>query len=401
LTAAELVSSYGSPLWLADVDRFAANLRAFAAVWSARWPKTRIAYSCKTNRLLPLLRAAAGAGASAEVVCEAEYELAARGAAIDPERIVVDGPAKPESLLARAGQDGALVLADSVAELERAACRGIRRIGLRVALDSFTRAQTRFGIPPGEIVAAAGAAAALGLTVRALSTHLVSTDFDPRTGHVVVSWPREPAEHARAARLLADLAAELCASSHGIEELDLGGGLPEPAASEPHARAVIGALREAGFAGGLLLEPGRAIVADAVDLAFTVVSVKSLGDGKRCVACDAGTNFLPAALQSPVRVEAPGIDGPRTPALVSGPLCLNVDVLHPDAALPTLEPGATLVARAVGAYQQAASTEFGERRPAVALREDGFWRLYCAPDSRGAPVQDEPIWDEDFERHAA
>jgi diaminopimelate decarboxylase len=401
LTAAELVSSYGSPLWLADVDRFGDNLRAFGTVWSARWPKTRIAYSYKTNRLLPFLQAAARARASAEVVCEAEYELAAGGAAIDPERIVVDGPAKPESLLALAGQDGALVLADSVGELQRAARRGVRRIGLRVAVDSFTGARTRFGIPPREIVAAANAAAGLGLTVRALSTHLVSTDFDARTGHVVVSWPREPAEHARAARLLADLAAELRASSHRIDELDLGGGLPEPAASESHARAVTGALREAGFAGGLLLEPGRAIVADAVDLAFTVVSVKSLGDGSCCVACDAGTNFLPGAVRSPVRVEAPGLDGPRTPALVSGPLCLNVDVLNPDASLPALEPGAVLVARGVGAYQQAASTQFGERLPAVAVREDDSWRLYCAPDSLEVPVRHEPNLDDEFERHAA
>jgi diaminopimelate decarboxylase len=401
MTAPELVSSYGSPLWLADVDRFEANLRAFWAVWSARWPKTRLAYSCKTNRLLPFLQAVARARASAEVACDAEYELAARGAAVDAQRIVVQGPAKPQSLLARAGHDGALVLADSLAELERAARLGVARIGLRVALDSFTGAWTRFGIPPQEIVAAANTAAALGLTVRALSTHLVSTDFDPRTGHIVVSWPREPAEHGRAARLLAGLAAELRASSHHIEELDLGGGFPEPAATEPHARAVTGALHEAGFAGGLLLEPGRAIVADAVDLAFTVVSVKSIGGGMRCLACDAGTNFLPGAAWSPIRMDAPGVDGPRMPTLVSGPLCLNVDVLHPSASLPALEPGATLVARAVGAYQQAASTQFGERRPPAAVREDGSWRLYCGAESLEMPTRERPICEEKFERHAA
>jgi diaminopimelate decarboxylase len=401
LTARGLVSSYGSPLWLADIDRFGANLRAFAAAWSARWPKTRIAYSCKTNRLLPFLRAAASARASVEVVCEAEYELAAHGAAINAHRIVVDGPAKPESLLVRAAQDRALVLADSIADLERAARLGVRRIGLRVAVDSFTGACTRFGIPPQEIVAAANAAAGLGLTVQALSTHLVSTDFHARTGHIVVSWPREPAEHARAARLLAELADDLRGSSHRIEELDLGGGLPEPGATEPHASAVTSALREAGFTGGLLLEPGRAIVADAVDLAFTVVSVKSLGDGMRCVACDAGTNFLPGAAWSPVRVEAPGVNGRRRPTLVSGPLCLNVDVLNPNASLPALEPGATLVARAVGAYQQAASTQFGERRPAVAVRADGSWRLYRAAESLEVPAREIPICDEKLERHAA
>jgi NADH oxidase (H2O2-forming) len=45
----------------------------------------------------------------------------------------------------------------------------------------------------------------------------------------------------------------------------------------------------------LLLEPGRAVVADAVDLLFTVVAVKRLADGGRCLVCDAGTNLLPGA----------------------------------------------------------------------------------------------------------
>jgi diaminopimelate decarboxylase len=401
LTVRELLASYGSPLWLVDVDRFRGNLRAFEEVWSARWPRTRIAYSYKTNRLLPLLQAAAQAGASAEVVCEAEYALATRSAGMDPELIVVDGPAKPDSVLAKASRDRALVLADSVAELERAAERGIRRIGLRVALDSFTGAQTRFGILPQEIPAAASAAAGLGLTVRALSTHLVSTDFDPRTGHIVVSWPRAADEHARAARLLAELAAELNAGSHRIQELDLGGGLPGPAATERHACAVAGALLQAGFDGGLVLEPGRAIVADAVDLAFTVVSAKSLADGTRCLACDAGTNFLPGAFWSPLRLEAPGHDGPRTAALVSGPLCLNVDVLHPHASLPALEPGAALVARGVGAYQQSASSQFGERQPAVAVHEAACWRLYKNAEGLEGRVEAEAIREQEFERHAA
>jgi diaminopimelate decarboxylase len=373
----ELIAEHGSPLWLADVDRFRANLRGFSAAWHAHWPDTRVAYSYKTNRLLAFLAAAEQGGASAEVVCLAEYTLAAGVVETDPASIVVDGPAKPDSLLARAGAGGALVLVDSEAELQRAAAHGVSRIGLRVALRSFTGARTRFGIPPEEIAAAARSAAGLGLSVEALSTHLVSTDFDPGTGRVVVSWPRPPDEHARAARTLAQLAGELAADGHQVQTIDLGGGFPPAPDVGRHAQAVADALDQAGFRGGLLVEPGRAVVADAVDLAFTVVSIKTLADGARCVICDAGTNLLPGALSAPLRIEAP--DAPRSvtsPALVSGPLCLNVDVLHPSAVLPVLEPGATLVARAVGAYQQACSTQFGEPRPAVLAREGGRWRLH-------------------------
>jgi diaminopimelate decarboxylase len=383
MSVAELTAQYGSPLWLADVDRFAENLREFEAAWRAHWPWSQIAYSYKTNRLPAFLQAAELAGALAEVACAAEYELAAGVVEVDPARIIVDGPAKPDALLARAGAGGALVLADSRGELARAAAAGARRIGLRVALRSFTGAHTRFGIASAEIVAAAADAAALGLTVEALSTHLVSTDFERRTGRVVVSWPRATDEHAQAAHLLAGLAAELTADGHRISTIDLGGGFPPAPAAREHARAVARALSEVGFAGRLLLEPGRALVADAVDLAFTVVAVKTLADGARCLVCDAGTNFLPGAPSSPPRIELPevfGIADPGTdasaapmPALVTGPLCVNVDVIHPSAALPALSPGAVLVARAVGAYQQSAATQFGEPHPPVLLRDGGAW----------------------------
>jgi diaminopimelate decarboxylase len=387
MTVRELMSAYGSPLWLADVDRFRSNLDGFVAAWRREWPRTDVAYSYKTNRLLAFLQAAEMGGAAPEVVCEAEYLLAAGVIEADPARIVVDGPAKPDSLLSRAAAGGALVLADSTAELERAAADGVRRIGLRVAVDSFTGARTRFGIPPAEIPAAARAAAVRGLRVQALSTHLVSTDFDPRVGRVVVSWPRAALEHARAAALLAGLADGLNAAGHPIETLDLGGGFPAAPAVAAHARAVARALREGGFAGTLLLEPGRALVADAVRLVFTVVAVKTLGDGSRCLVCDAGTNLLPGAVYDPPALEAVGCCGPCARALVTGPLCLNVDVLHPYAQLPAVEPGATMVAHAVGAYQQTASTQFGEPRPAVVVRDRGQWRLHTPAENFEVLIQ--------------
>ncbi|HUA06734.1 MAG TPA: alanine racemase [Solirubrobacteraceae bacterium] len=357
-----------SPIWVADVERFSSNVHAFTDAWQSEWPRTRVAYSYKTNRLVDFLHAAELAGASAEVVCESEYELAIAVVETDPRQIVVDGPAKPDALLARAGAGGALVLADSVQELDRVAAAGVEHVGLRVALESFTGGVTRFGIAPREICAAADAAAALGLSVEALSTHLVSTDFDPATGRVVVNWPRPAAEHARAAARLAELVRALKAGGHPVATIDLGGGFPPAPAVADHARAVATALRAGGFDGTLLLEPGRAVVADAVDLVFTVVAVKTLADGSRCLVCDAGTNFLPGALTLPPRIEALDAHGPLSPAVVTGPLCLNVDVINPGAPLPALKPGARLVARSVGAYQQSAATGFGEAPPPVTVR---------------------------------
>jgi diaminopimelate decarboxylase len=378
MTPAELMAEHGSPLWLVDLDRVRTRLREFRGAWERAWPEVEVAYSYKTNRLPAILLALAAEGASHEVVCEAEYALARDAIGAGGAEVIVNGPVKPDALLERAAADGALVIVDSEPELERAARAGVERVGLRVGLPGIGVEPTRFGIAPALVPEAAAHARALGLTLDVLSAHLVSTGFDqplsvtPRLGAAItVQWPPEPGGHAAAAEHLARLAVAL-----GVGAIDLGGGFPAAPVVAAHAAAVAGALRSNGFAGRLILEPGRALVTDAVVLALTVVAVKELDDGTRCVVVDGGTNLLPGALWSWPRIEAPDAgDRPTTPALVSGPLCLNVDVLHPAAPLPDLEPGDALLARDVGAYQQAQSTRFGDLRPAVLAYDDGRWRL--------------------------
>jgi diaminopimelate decarboxylase len=386
----ELVREHGSPLWLADVDRVRERLSAFRSAWEAVWPDVEIAYSYKTNRLPAFLHAVARGGAVPEVVCAAEYALARDVVRAPGDSIVVNGPAKPDALLERAGDDGALVIVDSAGELDRAAAAGVTRVGLRVTLPGVGTGASRFGIPQAEVRAAAGAARALGLSVEVLHAHVVSTGFRSQLAEagslastIAVEWPPPPDRHARAAAILAGLAREL-----GVETIDMGGGHPPAPAVTEHARAVADALRAHGFAGRLVLEPGRAIVADAVDLALGVVAVKRLDDGTRCAIVDAGTNLLPGALWSWPRIEAVGgapdaRRGRIEPTLVTGPLCLNVDVLHPGAELPALDRGDLLLARAVGAYQQVQSTQFGDLRPAVVARDEGRWHLVARNETIG------------------
>jgi diaminopimelate decarboxylase len=384
VSIAALVAEHGSPLWLADVDRARERLAGLHAAWSAAWPDTEISYSYKTNRTTAFLRAFADDGAGAEVVCAAEYALARDVVGIDAARITVNGPAKPDALLARCAADGALVIADSEPELERLALAGVARAGIRVALPGPEGTPSRFGIAPAAVVAAGRRARDLGLELEVLHVHLVSTDFTAGIGAdgtaglaagVRVGWAKAPAVHARAASTLAGLAGEL-----GVNAIDIGGGIPaapSPAA-DAHAAAVAAALRASGFSGRLMLEPGRALVADAVDLACTVVAAKTLEDGRPCAVLDAGTNLLPGALWAWPRLEAlePRTATTSSPTLVAGPLCLNIDVVAPAAQLGELAVGDVLIAREVGAYQQVQSTQFGDLRPAVVARDGGTWRLH-------------------------
>jgi diaminopimelate decarboxylase len=385
VSVAALLAEHGSPLWLADVDRARERLAGLRAAWSAVWPDVEIAYSYKTNRTTAFLRAFADDDAGAEVVCAAEYALARDVVGVEGPRITVNGPAKPDALLARAAADGALVIADSAPELERLAVAGVVRAGLRVGLPGPQGTPSRFGIAPADVVSAGRRARDLGLALELLHAHLVSTDFTAQLGaegpptrtlaaSVRVGWAKAPAVHAQAASILAGLAAEL----GGVDAIDIGGGIPaapSPAA-DAHAAAVAGALRAAGFGGRLMLEPGRALVADAVDLACTVVAVKTLADGSPCAVLDAGTNVLPGALWAWPRLEALEPRAGSPPTLVAGPLCLNIDVVAPAAALGELAVGDVLMARDVGAYQQVQATQFGDLRPAVVARDGGTWRLH-------------------------
>jgi len=399
VSVADLLAEHGSPLWLADVDRARERLAGLRAAWSAVWPETEISYSYKTNRTTAFLRAFADDDAAAEVVCAAEYALARDVVGVDGARITVNGPAKPDALLQRSAADGALVIADSAAELERLALAGVTRAGLRVGLPGPEGHPSRFGIAPAQIVAAARRARELGLALEALSVHLVSTDFTAtvdgeRTGTLAagvrVAWAKPPAVHAQAASTLARLATAV-----DVSTIDLGGGFPAAPAVAAHAAAVAGALHAAGFSGRVLLEPGRALVADAVDLAMTVVAVKTLADGTTCAVVDAGTDLLPGALWAWPRLTAPQPRAGGGPTLVAGPLCLNIDVVAPAAELGEVLAGDLLIAHDVGAYQQVQSTQFGDGRPAVVARDGGTWRLHRRREQPSDLIihdREEPSW---------
>jgi diaminopimelate decarboxylase len=132
MSVADLLAEHGSPLWLANLDVVRDRQRSFAAAWRAEWPDVEIAYSHKANRLPAILRTLAEKGIGHQVACEAEYCLARSVADADGRSIVVQGPAKPPALLDRAAADGALVVADTLAEMRRLAAAGVTRVGVRV-----------------------------------------------------------------------------------------------------------------------------------------------------------------------------------------------------------------------------------------------------------------------------
>ncbi|HEX2883314.1 MAG TPA: diaminopimelate decarboxylase [Candidatus Limnocylindria bacterium] len=355
----EAAERWGTPLYLTDLDRAAANARA----WREALPGALVAYAVKANPDPALLRRLAGEEVGFEVVGAVELALAQRAGA-PPERIVVSGVGQNDADLAAAAATGALVNAESLGALHALLGAGAPRIGLRInpALDAATHAHlatgaadAKFGIGLDELSAAMTAVTNSGARLESIGAHIGSAITD-----------------AAPFGLLAARLAEL-QTAWGVERIDLGGGFIGPVGD--WASVVLPHLPDPGR---LIVEPGRSVVADAGWLLTRVVRVQARGH----VVVDAGMTELIRPMlygaRHPVAVLTGGDALPaRDRWTVSGPVCEAGDVLARDSALPPdAGVGALLAVGQAGAYGVAMASNYnGRLRPAQAVLEGGGLRL--------------------------
>lgn len=197
--------------------------------------------------------------------------------------------------------------------------------------------------------------------------------------------------YARAVRKVAEFCGSLRRSSDvAVSYLDFGGGYASrnrlhgqwlpldhvvPSADR-YAEALTSALLGADFPADrmprLLIEPGRALVDEAVQLLTSVVSCKRLSDGRRAVVLDAGVNVMPTSYWYRHEVVAlKAGSGAVEEVNLYGPMCMNIDCLQQGVGLPPLRAGDLLMVRHVGAYNFAQSMQFIQLRPAVVMLGDG------------------------------
>jgi diaminopimelate decarboxylase len=177
----------------------------------------------------------------------------------------------------------------------------------------------------------------------------------------------------RLLRLVDDLARQ------GIElhHLDLGGGLgvrystEQPPSPADYAAALLQGL--AGRPGKLLIEPGRAIVANA-GLLLTRVEYLKPAEAKNFAIVDAAMNDLirPALYEAwhEILPVAPRTDQPAQLYDVVGPVCETGDFLGQAREL-VLQSGDLLAVCSTGAYGFAMSSNYNSRPRAAEILVDG------------------------------
>jgi diaminopimelate decarboxylase len=168
---------------------------------------------------------------------------------------------------------------------------------------------------------------------------------------------------------------------------DLGGGLgvqytadqPSPPSIESYVATLVEGAREHGMGEPdrrLLIEPGRALVANACVTLYTVESVKR--NVSRWVGVDGGMSDNLRPMLYGARYEAHVADrmGGEMECVLAGKHCESGDVIVRRALLDDPRPGDVIVTPATGAYGHAMASNYnGVPRPPVIFCRDGHARV--------------------------
>ncbi len=146
----DLVSKYGSPLFVYSEKKIRNRYRTFHKAISTRYPNVMFGWSYKTNYLKAVCSVFHSEGAIAEVVSEFEYQKA-RNLGIKGSDIIYNGPHKSMESLKQAAEEGAMINIDhfeEINDLEAVADKLGKKIkaGIRVNMDTGIHPQwSRFG----------------------------------------------------------------------------------------------------------------------------------------------------------------------------------------------------------------------------------------------------------------
>jgi diaminopimelate decarboxylase len=387
----ELAREFGTPAYVVAEDDLRARARAFMqAGRAAGHDDFHVVFASKAFPCTAVLALFAQEGLWCDVASGGELHVAL-AAGFPPERIVLHGNAKSEAELRMALRHRlGLIVVDNFDEIDRlerllgegaAADRAGQPVLVRVTPDvrgdtdakiSTGQADSKFGFAMEQAAEALARVKRLaGLELRGLHAHIGSQllELDP---------------FRAAATQLGKLGS--------FPAWDLGGGLGVRYTAEqkapPSVEEYVGALVEAAHASGLapegrmLIEPGRALCANACVTLYTVESVRR--NVSLWVAVDGGMSDNIRPMLYGARIEAHVADRLHgtTRCVLAGKHCESGDVLVRDAQLDEPRVGDLIVTPATGAYGFAMASNYnGVPRAPVIFCRDGEARAVVRRES--------------------
>lgn len=372
----QLAQDYGTPCYVYSRQQLEHNWRAFSDNLAGH--PHLICYAVKANSNLAVLNILARLGSGFDIVSQGELErvLAAGG---DADKIVFSGVGKNSTEIKRALEVGVHCFnVESEAELQRIAsiaqsCQQAAPISLRVNpdVDAGTHPYISTGLKENKFGIAISDAERL-YQYAAEHPYLTVLGIDCHIGSQIT----ETAPFVDALERVLALVDRLEASGITLAHMDLGGGLgvayqdEQPPAIADYLQTLRQAL--AGRPQTLILEPGRAIAADA-GILLTQVEYLKPTDAKHFAIVDAAMNdLMRPALYSAWQAVLPvqPRDGTPQDYDIVGPICETGDFLAKQRAL-NLQPADLLAISHAGAYGFAMASNYNSRNRVAEIMVDG------------------------------
>lgn len=381
-----LAAKEGTPLFVFSDQQIRTNIRNAKRAFSTRYSSVTFAWSYKTNYLSSICKIFHEEGSWAEVVSGFEYQKAVKNGC-DPKKIIFNGPSKTMEDLRLAVMNDSLIHIDNTHEL----CQLVTltkelnqraRVAVRVNMNVGTYPQwDRFGFNLED-----GSAWHTIMQVMQEKT-LLLVGLHCHIGTFILSADIYKKATTKMVGLATRLETEY---SHSLQYIDMGGGFASKntlkgsyvngaeltPSIDDYAEAITTVLLKAQFPSGhrpmLILETGRALIDDAGYLLTSVLNHKRLANGVSNTVIDAGVNLIFTSFWYNHKVSVIQNSGSFVEETrLTGPLCMNIDVIRERIALPVLNPGDLLLIHHVGAYNVTQWMQFIEYRPAVALIKEG------------------------------
>jgi diaminopimelate decarboxylase len=385
----ELAREFGTPAYVVAEEDLRTRAQTFVeAGRRAGHEELHVVFASKAFPCTAVLRTLAQEGLWCDVASGGELHLALH-AGFAAERLVLHGNAKSaaELRMALRHRVGLIVIDnfDEIDRLERLLAEGALADGgpqpvlVRATPDvrgethekiSTGQADSKFGFAMGQV----GAAIERVRAVRGLALEGVHAHIGSQLLHLE-PFRREVAQLASLGEL---------AGPKGFPTWDLGGGLgvaytaaQRPPAIEEYVQTLAQDAREL-LPGHrrLLIEPGRALTANAGVTLYTVQSVKR--NVSTWVAVDGGMsdNLRPMLYGAVYEAHVADRPGGSTPCVLAGKHCESGDVIVREAHLDDPRPGDVIVTPATGAYGYSMCNNYnGVPRAPVVFCRDGDARV--------------------------
>ena len=371
-----IVREVGTPAYIYSLPRIRENFQRLKSAFAPL--NARLHFSVKANGNLDILRALRDAGAGFDCVSGGEvYRALKAGAAA--EAIVFAGVGKTRAELAYAIMNGVgWINAENIGELDHidniAAERGAELVKVALRLNPEVTAGAHPYMATGHGAAKFGLTAEVVRDVLSNGERYPNIDFAGLHMHIGSQLSKADTTLSALEKLLA-----LAVDYPQIRTINLGGGLPVAYRSgekvaPPDRLASALARRLDGC--DVLLEPGRAIVADAGLLVAKVLYVKRQAGHNFAIVDASMAEMIRPALYGAHHEIAPlrRTEGETASTQIVGPVCESADVLGRDRQLPPLEPGEKVALLTAGAYGMTMASNYNaRRRPAEVIVDGDRW----------------------------